>query len=123
MTKLSEPMTRTITIGEKELKFDQRVAVMIELEDRFIIRLKTADFDYGDPMVGRNILCYDLSGELLWRVEDSEMTIGEKNTPQSFLGLYLEDDGKIEADNPDAVFCISPENGEFYDGVRKGKMG
>jgi len=119
MTKAYEPLTKKIIIGGKELVFDQRVAVLIELDDRTIIRLKTDDFDYGDPLVGRNILCFDNEGKMLWRVEDHEMVIGKKDTPQSFLSLMIGENGEIETDIPDAYFNINPENGLLYDGVPK----
>jgi len=120
MTKISKPMTYTLVVGGKELVFDQRVRMVIELDDRIIIHLNTGDFDHGDPLVGRNIVCYDKNGEFLWRIKDTGMLTGiNDDVPQSFLNLVLRDDGRILAGNVDAFFCIRPSDGTLYDGEYK----
>jgi len=119
MTKVFEPFSKGVFIGGEKLEFEQRVDVVIELGDRSIILLNTDDFQRGDPMVGRNVLCFDKNGEMLWRIEDAEMTIGDRKVPQSFLSLSLKDDGKIRVGNPDAFFFVNPENGMLYDGEFK----
>lgn len=114
-------MTKTFTIGGKELEFNQRINVAIELDDRVIIHLKTGDFDFGDPLVGRNILCFGKNGEMLWRIRDTEMTIGKNDVPQSFLDIELDDEGKFYADNVDASFVVNLEDGTFLESEWKGK--
>lgn len=119
MAKISEPLAQKITVGDKQLEFEEDVAVVIEFEDRSIILLESDDIDEKDSMAGRNVLCFSRDGEMLWWIEGAEMTIGENDTPQSFLALYLDSEGRIKAGNPDASFCIKPEEGTLYDGVWK----
>ena len=121
MISVAQPKSNILLVNEKTLSFDQAVHTVIKLDDRVIIHLKTDGFLRGDPMVGRNVLCFDKNGEMLWRIEDTGMTIGEgeDNVPQSFLSLSLKDDGKIRVGNPDAFFFVNPENGMLYDGEPK----
>jgi hypothetical protein len=120
MTIVHEPLTNALMIGGKELRFDQRVDVMIEMSDRSIILLNTDDFLRGDALVARNVLCFDRNGDLLWRIEDAEMMIGEgeDEVPQSYLSLeYI--DGTIVVGNPDAIFSVNPDDGILFDGEPK----
>jgi hypothetical protein len=121
MTRVDEPSSKTIIIGGKQLTFDQEVSVVIELEDRSIILLSTSDFLRGDPLVARNVLCFDKNGDLLWRIEDAEMMIGEgeDEVPQSYLSMTLREDGRIRVGNPDAIFYVNPDDGSIYDGEPK----
>lgn len=45
MAKISEPLARKITVGDKQLEFEEDVAVVIEFEDRSIILLESDDID------------------------------------------------------------------------------
>jgi len=120
MINVQQPKPNILLVNGRTLTFDQAVHTVINLEDRLIIHLKTDDFQRGDPLVGRNVLCFDKSGDMLWRIEDTEMTIGEgeDEVPQSFLSLEFLDE-KIVVSNPDAIFLVNPENGMLYDGEPK----
>jgi len=100
----------------RKISFDQRIAEAIELDGVTAIRLKTADFEYGDENVGRNVLGYDNQGNRLWIVEDHELKIGRKGkkVPQSFLGIYIsQDGGKLKGVTPSVIFTIDPKTGKL----------
>ena len=119
-----------ICVNDRQHSFDQRIDEIIELGDKVIILLNTDYFDYGDPMVGRNVLCYGADGELLWRVADHGCVIharhddpvtqpdeeGERYVPQSILGMDIEEGtGKIKIGLPDWHYTVDPETGELSD--------
>lgn len=61
---------RALVIGGQEIEFRQRILRFLPVQDRVIVLLNPDDFEFGDPMVGRNILAYGENGELIWQVAD-----------------------------------------------------
>ena len=108
---------KTLTINGKKLVFDQRVDEAVTLEDRVIIHLRVDDFEVGDPLVGRNVIALDASGNLLWRIPATGYTVRNRlglEVPEAFFGLELEEDHKtITIGTPDTVYEIDPESGEL----------
>ncbi len=123
--KRYEPGKKKVFVGEKELTFDQRVQAVVELEGRSILILDPDDFDDADPSDGRNILCYGHNGELLWRIEDSEMKSGlvGEEVPESFDNLILDEDGRVWTYNSYAYYTINPEDGSFLDSEWRDRFG
>ena len=128
MIDVTTPDKNTIEIGGTVHAFKQEIADVIPLEDRVLIRLATWSHDYGDPMVGRNVLCYGADGDLLWRVADHGCTIGagdedpvtqpdeegERRVPQSVMGMFVDEDtGKIKVGLPMWMYTLNPETSEL----------
>ncbi len=106
----------SVNLAGRNISFDQRIAEVIEFEGVTAIRLKTADFEYGDEKVGRNVLGYDNQGNRLWIIEDHELKIGRKGkkVPQSFHGIYISQDGrKLKGVTPSVIFTIDPKTGKL----------
>ena len=128
--KVKQPMPNALEINGNRVEFPQRVYAILPLEDRVIVHLKTGDFDYGDPLVGRNVLAYGSDGEMLWRVEDHGCVVpagledpvtpvdenGERWIPQSFMAIWVDEDtGKIKTGIPEWIFTLDPETGALSD--------
>ena len=130
MIDVTTPDERTIVINGTRIDLGKRAYRMITLPDRLIVLLHTSDHDYGEPMVGRNVLCYGADGELLWRVADHGCVIharhddpvtqpdeeGERRVPQSVMGMFVDEDtGKIKIGLPRWHYTLNPETGELSD--------
>lgn len=130
MIKYKQPDPKSLIINGHTIEFQQRIATVIPLSDRVPVHLKSKDFAFGDKLVGRNLLAYDLNGKELWRVEDQGVTIGarredtvtqpdesgRRRVPQSiFYIFYDEDDETITAALPIADLTIDPKDGKILD--------
>jgi len=128
--KVEQQSPSQLKIDGHLIEFPQRINKMLRLGDRVIVLLKTGDFEYGDLLVGRNVLAFGPDGKMLWRVEDHKVVApagdedpvtqpdenGERWVPQSFMGLWVEEDtGKIKAGIPEWIFTLDPETGSLSD--------
>ncbi len=105
-----------VKIGNRTLTFTQSVYTILETDGVVVLELLTDDFQAGDDNVGRNVLGYDNQGNRLWIVEDHELKIGRKGkkVPQSFLGIYISQDGrKLKGVTPSVIFTIDPKTGKL----------
>ena len=122
MTKVYKPMEHSIIVGNRELSFDYKIVTVVEFSDRIVLLLNAFSAPPGDPINGRNILCYDKQGELLWQVQSTELSSNtydpDDPTIQDFLSLEFLD-GEIVASVADAVAKIRIEDGTLYDGEWK----
>lgn len=127
MINLEQPSPKTLIINGHTIEFEQRVAELFSLLDRVVVLLETDDFEFGDKLVGRNLIAYDSRGTQLWRVSDHGATLGarredtvtepdktgRRRVPQSIVGAYFdEDDGVIRALIIDSELTIDPEDGK-----------
>lgn len=130
MINVEQPNPKTLIVNDREVEFSQRIREFISLPDRVVILLRTDGFEYGDKLVGRNLLAYDLEGEKLWRVEDHRMTLGarredtvtrpdetgRRRVPQSISSIGLDKvNGTIVANIPHLELTIDPSNGKIID--------
>ncbi len=104
------------------MSFDQRVDDFIVLDDRVIVELLTDDFADEDPLAGRNVVCLDNKGELLWRIQNAGVTrttADGREIPDPFMGIGLDEDGKtIKVGIAMGVdFDLDPETGEITNPV------
>lgn len=112
----------SLVISGREVSFKEEVFESLQLPDRVIVLLNPADFADEDPFSGRNIVCLDEKGELLWRIEDAGVTRSTadgREIPDPFTGIELNDDGKtIEVGIAAGVdFDLDPETGEISNPV------
>ena len=107
---------RVLVIGGQEIEFRQKILRFLPLEDRVIVLLNPDDFEFGDPMVGRNILAYDGSGELIWRVADHGLKRpSRRKAPEAFFNIGMPDDSTINAVAASCIFKLDPETGALSD--------
>ena len=108
---------KTLTINGRAIEFDQKVDEVVEFPDRVVIRLRVDDFAVVDPLVGRNILAFDRTGEMVWRIPANGLTRPSRyggETPGAYFGLWIDKkDGKLKTGIPSGwTFEIDPETGE-----------
>lgn len=80
MINIDRPNPKALIINGHIVEFQQRIETAIPLPDRVIVHLKTADFEFGDKLVGRNLVAYGLYGKQLWRISDHGATLGASRT-------------------------------------------
>jgi hypothetical protein len=105
-----------LDINGNRVQFPQRVKEYITLDDKVIIRLYVDDFEYGDLLVGRNVMAYGPDGKMIWRVP--EHNLKRDGVPEAFFGIYLEDDGTLWAGTPGLELMLDPETGEYLESKR-----
>lgn len=130
LLNFEQPNPKTLIINGHTVEFEQRIMTLIPLEDRVIVHLNTSDFEFGDKLVGRNLLAYGPDGNQLGRVSNHGATLGasrrdtvtlpdktgRRRVPQSIFDASLsEEDGVIRAGIADSVLSIDPENGKIID--------
>lgn len=100
-----------LVIDGNEVEIKVPIKTFIELPDRILILQGLTTELYAQPgdLSSRNILCYDRSGNFLWRVEKVKEDLYVVN---NFSSLYLEDD-VIKSYNVNSItYIINPETGE-----------
>ncbi len=128
MLDVEQPNPKTLTVNGHTVEFQQRIKTLIPLTDRVLVHLVTADFEFGDKLVGQNLMAYGPNGKLIWRVENHGATLrarredtvtqpdgtGHRRVPQSIsdVGFYIED-GIISAALPAFELTIDPRNGKI----------
>ena len=130
MIDFNQPNPTTLVINGHTIAFQQSIATVVALHDKVIVLLESDDFEFGDKLVGRNLLAYGPDGKLLWRVEDHGVTIGarredtvtqpdetgRRRIPQTIFHIfYDEDDGMITATILSADLTVDPKNGKIVD--------
>ncbi len=117
MSRVSEVKTvdgRTLRIGEKEVRFDQRINQYFIVKDTVVALLKVDDFEKGDMLVGRNIIGFDLEGNQLWRVPDHGLRRpANPKVPDAYFGIYLDEKGKLWGATPGVDIQIDPKTGRL----------
>ena len=107
---------KTLTVNGRTIEFEQRVDELVVLDDRVIIHLHVSDFSVGDPLVGRNILAFDASGEMLWRIPATGVIRGK--SPEAFFDLWMGDDGKVRTGTANGFdWDVDPDTGKISNGV------
>jgi hypothetical protein len=130
MIKFEQPNPKTIIINKTPIEFPQSIARVLTLPDRVVILLEMDEFEYGDKMVGRNLLAYGPDGEEIWRVADHGATMrarrqdkvtlpdarGRRRVPQaiSFASLN-QSDGTIYAALANLYIIVDPKDGKILD--------
>lgn len=117
-------------INGHTVNFQQRIVKVLSFPSCVVIHLKTADFQYGDKLVGRNLVAYDSAGKFLWRVEDHGFTTlagpedmatkpdenGIRTVPQSIFEVeIIEETGMIDANIIDFSLTVDPRTGKIID--------
>lgn len=130
MINLEHPNPNTLIINGHVVEFPQRIATVIPFERKVIVHLESDDFEFGDKLVGRNLLAYGPDGKQLWRVADHGAKIGARRAdtvtqpdetgrrriPQTIFQVYVgKKTGRLQAAILDTVFTIDPENGKILD--------
>jgi hypothetical protein len=67
--------TNSIKIRGQRLEFPSEIMETKKLKDRYLIRISSYELDENDPDRGRNVFAYDKSGNLLWRIQDSQLKV------------------------------------------------
>ncbi len=65
----------------------------VSFDDRLVVLLNSDHYEDLDKRVGQNILCFDLKGNVLWRVESHEMEIENHDgilVPEAYFGLWYD---------------------------------
>ena len=99
---ISRPDDHTIIIASQKHTFVERIAQVLELGDRVVIRRVSSDSPYDDPECGRNVSAFGADGEIIWTIEDSGFTFKLPNgreIPQGYTHIR-EGDGVIFAFQP-----------------------
>ena len=130
MLEVKTPFPKTLIINQNEIKKKKKIGTVLQLPDKVVVLLATHSFQFGDPMVGRNLLAYDAGGNLVWRIEDHGAVIrarpedkvtkpdenGVRWIPQSVLEVEIsEKTGLVEATLPHWILEIDPETGKILD--------
>lgn len=128
MINFEQPNPKTLIINGRTIEFQQSVTEILPFPDRVVVLLHLDDFEFGDKLVGRNVLAYGLDGEELWRIEDHGFTLGarredtvtkpdetgRRRVSQSFIGIdFDKEDGTILATLPAVELDIDPEDGKI----------
>lgn len=112
---------RAVVINGTRIEFDQRISELIEVEDKIIIQLYVDDFEFGDPLVGRNVVAYDADGQFLWRIKATGITRGEgaDEAPEAWFGLYFDEKGVLRTGTPSGCeYRIDLETGDVSDAIQ-----
>ena len=112
MINVEQPNDKALVINGHTVAFQQRIATFIPLSDRVVVHLKTANFKYGDKLVGRNLLACGPDGKQLWRVANHGMMIGARHED-----AVTQPDETGRRHVPHAIFevIVSKKNGMFRD--------
>ena len=112
---------KTLTIEGRNFAFDQRIERIVVLDDRVILELYVNDFEFGDPLVGRNVIAVDKDGNLLWRITETGVMMRDPDgseAPAAYFNLRLSSDGKnIKIGTPDMTYDLDPETGRRSGGT------
>ena len=107
---------KALNIDGNAIEFRQRIVRFLPLKDRVIVLLNSDDYEFGDPMVGRNILAYDESGKMIWRVADSGLRNEEETKiPEAFFNIGMPDNSTINAVAASCIFKLDPKTGALSD--------
>ena len=108
---------RSITIGSKPIELESAVYREVELDDRIVLLLDPDLYNDNDLRVGQNILCFDLKGELLWRVQSHGRRIPNaagQMVPEAYFGLWLEEGTmQLKCGAIQLNFDLDPDTGEI----------
>ena len=106
----------TVEIGNRILKFDEKISQVLELEDKILILLNKYGHPENDPDYGRNVVAFDARGEELWRIEDSGVKVRGRTmekVSQGYTGLRETRDGTIHAWAMDWRHDLDPKTGKI----------
>lgn len=81
------------------------------------MRLDLYDLTSDDPLKGRNVVAFDMSGDEIWRIEPFWWTVKSRDgrkVPDSYTQIRLGEDGKLYAYQPIGFICeIDPKTGKI----------
>jgi hypothetical protein len=100
------------------LEFPQRISEAVQLSDRVVLLLDEEDFEEGDEMVGRNVLCIGETGDVLWRIVPASAKATEHDpewaAPEPYDDVWQDPETeKLKVRVPDITFDLDPETGEI----------
>jgi len=113
--KFKKTGNRSISINSREIAFDQDVYEFVELSDRVIVNLLLDDFPRDRSFDGRNIVCFDKNGKVLWKIQDSGVKVEITYGPTILLGYTglwrPEGSDTIKVGGIDWTYDLDPETG------------
>lgn len=130
MLNIEQSNPKTIIVNGHIVEFPQRIATIIPFADKVIVHLESDDFEFGDKLVGRNLLAYGPNGKQLWRIADHGAKVGASRAdkvtqpdetgrrwvPQTIFDAYVgEKTGKLKATVLDFILTIDPKDGKIID--------
>ena len=102
---------KTLTIGEIEINFNDRIEKVIKMNDIFIILLLNEPFNQKQPE--NNVYAVDESGKILWQMQDSREVCKFKNL-RTYVNIGIDKKNKLFATSfSGTVYYLDPQNGKF----------
>ncbi len=80
-------------IGARHIEFPIKVRKALRIKNLVLVLLAPK----GELTPNRNIFCYDLSGNLIWEIEEFRPDLIDEG--RAYSGLWIEPDGRVLAYN------------------------